>query len=78
MGFNNDGMQAMARRSARVRSSDKFCGTLLGVNLGKIKTHPTKTRPLDYLSMDCSLIKADHFTINPPSLTRWLAPAPAR
>ena len=49
MGFNNEGMQAMARRLARVRSSNKLCGTLLGVNLGKIKTHPTKTRPLTIL-----------------------------
>ena len=65
MGFNNDGMQAMARRLARVRSSDKLCGTLLGVNLGKNKDTPNEDAAFDYLrGMDCLHGYADYFTIN--------------
>ena len=65
MGFNNDGMQAMARRLARVRSSNKLCGTLLGVNLGKNKDTPNEDAAFDYLKgMDCLHGYADYFTIN--------------
>ena len=65
MGFNNDGMQAMARRLARVRSSNKLCGTLLGVNLGKNKDTPNEDAASDYLKgMDCLYGYADYFTIN--------------
>jgi dihydroorotate dehydrogenase len=65
MGFNNDGMQAMARRLARVRSSNKLCGTLLGVNLGKNKDTPNEDAASDYLKgMDCLHGYADYFTIN--------------
>ena len=65
MGFNNDGMQAMARRLARVRSSNKLCGTLLGVNLGKNKDTSNEDAASDYLKgMDCLHGYADYFTIN--------------
>lgn len=65
MGFNNDGMQAMARRLARVRSSNKLCGTLLGVNLGKNKDTPNEDAASDYLKgMECLHGYADYFTIN--------------
>jgi dihydroorotate dehydrogenase len=65
MGFNNDGMQAMARRLARVRSSNKLSGTLLGVNLGKNKDTPNEDAASDYLKgMDCLHGYADYFTIN--------------
>ena len=65
MGFNNDGMQAMARRLARVRSSNKLCGTLLGVNLGKNKDTPNEDAASDYLKgMDCLHGYADYFTIS--------------
>ena len=65
MGFNNDGMQAMARRLARVRSSNKLCGTLLGVNLGKNKDTPNEDAASDYVKgMECLHGYADYFTIN--------------
>lgn len=65
MGFNNDGMQVMARRLARVRSSNKLCGTLLGVNLGKNKDTPNEDAASDYLKgMECLHGYADYFTIN--------------
>ncbi len=65
MGFNNEGMQAMARRLARVRSSNKLCGTLLGVNLGKNKDTPNEDAASDYLKgMNCLYGYADYFTVN--------------
>ena len=65
MGFNNEGMQAMARRLARVRSSNKLCGTLLGVNLGKNKDTPNEDAASDYLKgMNCLYRYADYFTVN--------------
>ena len=65
MGFNNDGMQAMARRLARVRSSNKLCGALLGVNLGKNRDTLNEDAASDYLKgMDCLHGYADYFTIN--------------
>jgi dihydroorotate dehydrogenase len=65
MGFNNYGMQAMARRLHQVRSSGRLDGTLLGVNLGKNKDTPNDEAASDYVKgMDCLHSYADYFTVN--------------
>ena len=65
MGFNNQGMRAMAKRLEAVRNSDRLMGTLLGVNLGKNKDTPNEDAASDYLKgMDCLHSYADYFTVN--------------
>ena len=65
MGFNNQGMHAMAKRLEAVRNSDRLMGTLLGVNLGKNKDTPNEDAASDYLKgMDCLHSYADYFTVN--------------
>lgn len=65
MGFNNHGMQAMAKRLSAVRSSERLSGTLLGVNLGKNKDTPNDHAASDYVkSMNCLHTFADYFTVN--------------
>lgn len=65
MGFNNDGMHAMAKRLAKVRSSGRLHDTLLGINLGKNKDTPNDQAASDYLKgMACLHEYADYFTVN--------------
>lgn len=65
MGFNNHGMQAMAKELHQVRSSGRLNQTLLGINLGKNKGTPNEDAALDYLKgMNCLHSLADYFTIN--------------
>ena len=65
MGFNNQGMDAMARRLSAVRESGRLNGTLLGVNLGKNKDTPNDQAVSDYVKgMGCLHTYADYFTIN--------------
>lgn len=65
MGFNNQGMFAMAKRLDAVRNSGRLMSTLLGVNLGKNKDTPNADAASDYLKgMDCLHRYADYFTVN--------------
>lgn len=65
MGFNNHGMQAMAAKLEKVRSSGRLKGALVGVNLGKNKDTPNEEAASDYLKgMDRLHSYADYFTIN--------------
>ncbi|MEL0047984.1 MAG: quinone-dependent dihydroorotate dehydrogenase [Gammaproteobacteria bacterium] len=65
MGFNNRGMQAMAKELHQVRQSGRLSKTLLGVNLGKNKDTPNEQAASDYRKgMDCLHSFADYFTIN--------------
>ena len=49
MGFNNQGVDAMALRLERVRRSGRISNTLIGVNLGKNKDTPLENATDDYL-----------------------------
>lgn len=48
MGFNNDGAVAVARRLARVRSTERGQRAVIGVNIGKTKTTPLDEAADDY------------------------------
>ncbi|HAL41948.1 MAG TPA: quinone-dependent dihydroorotate dehydrogenase [Gammaproteobacteria bacterium] len=65
MGFNNHGLDAMARRLAGVRERGRLHGTLIGVNLGKNKDTPLEHAVDDYVSCMRGLVHlADYFTLN--------------
>lgn len=65
MGFNNQGVDAMAGRLERVRQSGRISGTLIGVNLGKNKDTPLESATDDYLiGMTRLYALADYFTLN--------------
>jgi dihydroorotate dehydrogenase len=61
MGFNNDGMEAVARRLSK-RKADGF---VLGGNIGKNKNTPNQEAHLDYVKcFSCLFDLVDYFTIN--------------
>jgi dihydroorotate dehydrogenase len=65
MGFNNQGVAAMARRLEAVRRRDRLGGTLVGVNVGKNKDTPLETAVSDYTRcMEVVYPLADYLTIN--------------
>ena len=65
MGFNNQGVDAMALRLERVRRSGRISNTLIGVNLGKNKDTPLENATDDYLiGMNRLYSLADYFTLN--------------
>jgi dihydroorotate dehydrogenase len=65
MGFNNQGVEAMAGRLEHVRQSGRVSHTLIGVNLGKNKDTPLEEATQDYLiSMTRLYSLADYFTLN--------------
>ena len=65
MGFNNHGIDAMAKQLRQVRNSGRLPSTLLGVNLGKNKDTPNDQAVSDYLKgMTCLHEYADYFTVN--------------
>ncbi len=65
MGFNNQGVDAMAGRLQRVRHSGRIANTLIGVNLGKNKDTPLESATDDYLiGMTRLYALADYFTLN--------------
>jgi len=60
MGFNNDGMEAVAQRLAHWRA-----GLIVGCNLGKNKDTPLEDAHKDYLLvMACFYDRVDYFTVN--------------
>lgn len=48
MGFNNKGAEALAKRLARVRATEKGQRAFIGVNIGKSKVTPLEDAPEDY------------------------------
>jgi len=65
MGFNNDGVAAMARRLADVRHRNRLRGTLVGVNVGKNKDTPLESAADDYTEcMRAVYAYADYLTLN--------------
>lgn len=61
MGFNNDGLQVIARRLAKRKNRD----FVVGGNIGKNKDTPNEAAAADYLSCFISLQEhVDYFTIN--------------
>ncbi|MDG1133260.1 MAG: quinone-dependent dihydroorotate dehydrogenase [Pseudomonadales bacterium] len=65
MGFNNQGVEAMAGRLERVRNSGRLDKTLVGINLGKNKDTPLEGATEDYLiGMRRMHSLADYFTLN--------------
>jgi dihydroorotate dehydrogenase len=65
MGFNNAGMQEMARRLAGLRERGRLKHTRLGVNIGKNKETPLERAVDDYrLAMQAVYEFADYLTLN--------------
>ena len=65
MGFNNDGMTAMAGRLARLREGGRLGATRLGVNIGKNRGTALEDAHRDYLAcMDTLYEHADYLTVN--------------
>lgn len=65
MGFNNDGAVAVARRLARVRSTERGQRAVIGVNIGKTKTTPLDGAADDYRFSARTLAPyASYLTVN--------------
>ncbi len=65
MGFNNQGVMAMAQRLSKLRARDQLAGTIIGVNLGKNKDTPLADAANDYTACMKHLhALADYFTLN--------------
>ncbi len=65
MGFNNEGVDAMARRLEAVRRRGRLGGTILGVNVGKNKDTPLEDAAADYQRcMEAVFPYADYLTLN--------------
>ncbi|MFU8816425.1 MAG: quinone-dependent dihydroorotate dehydrogenase [Pseudomonadales bacterium] len=65
MGFNNDGVQAMARRLAALRRRNRLGATLVGVNIGKNKDTALTDAADDYVRcMEAVYEFADYLTLN--------------
>ncbi len=65
MGFNNDGMLAMAGRLARLRERGRLHGARLGINVGKNRDTALEDAHRDYVAcMDTLYEFADYLTVN--------------
>lgn len=65
MGFNNDGADAVAARLDRLKTSGRWPGIPVGINIGKSKVTPVEEAPADYLrSFQALRPFADYFVIN--------------
>ena len=65
MGFNNDGMDAVAARLSRLREGGRLGATRLGINVGKNRDTELEDAHLDYLAcMDTLYEYADYLTVN--------------
>jgi dihydroorotate dehydrogenase len=65
LGFNNDGADAIARRLAALRSSDRWPSVPVGINIGKSKATPLEQATDDYLYSFRLLQEfADYITLN--------------
>jgi len=65
MGFNNDGVDAVAARLARVKASGRWPCIPVGLNIGKGKSTPIEESAGDYLACFEKLLPfADYFVLN--------------
>lgn len=65
MGFNNDGVEVMARRLAAVRERGRLGATRVGVNVGKNKDTPLEAAADDYTRCMAAVYPyADYLTLN--------------
>ena len=65
MGFNNEGVDEMARRLERLRAGGRLGATLLGVNVGKNKATAEADAARDYVAcIDSVYPYADYLTLN--------------
>jgi dihydroorotate dehydrogenase len=65
MGFNNDGADAVAERLDRLKSSGRWPGIPVGINLGKSKVTELADAPGDYLHSYRALLPyGDYFVVN--------------
>lgn len=65
MGFNSQGVDAMVRRLAQIRSHGRMRDTRLGVNLGKNKDTPNESAHEDYVKgLEAVYPYADYLTLN--------------
>ena len=84
MGFNNQGMKAMARRLARLRETGRLGAARLGINIGKNRDTALDDAHRDYLAcMDTLYEFADYLAVNlsspnTPGLTSLQATEPLR
>jgi dihydroorotate dehydrogenase len=65
MGFNNDGLEALARRLERLRRRGVPGGVIVGGNIGKNKATPNEEAEHDYLKcFDALHAWVDYFVVN--------------
>jgi len=65
MGFNNDGAEKIAARLAAQKSSGRWPGIPVGMNIGKSKVTPLEQAPADYAASFRRLLPfGDYFVIN--------------
>lgn len=65
MGFNNEGLEALAGRLKRLREKGAPNGLIIGGNIGKNKTTPNEAAPDDYLRCFEALFPyVDYFVVN--------------
>ncbi|HNG90113.1 MAG TPA: quinone-dependent dihydroorotate dehydrogenase, partial [Saprospiraceae bacterium] len=65
MGFNNDGLEALAGRLQRLRQEGMPSGLLIGGNIGKNKATPNESAADDYLRcFDWLYYWVDYFVVN--------------
>jgi len=65
MGFNNDGAESIAARLAALKSSGKWPGIPVGMNIGKSKVTPLEEAAADYATSFRLLLPfGDYFVIN--------------
>lgn len=65
MGFNNEGLDALAENLKKLREKDALNGVLIGGNIGKNKVTPNETAVNDYLICFDKLFPwVDYFVVN--------------
>lgn len=65
MGFNNEGLEALAHRLQQLKEKKKFGNLLIGGNIGKNKTTPNEQAAEDYLICFETLFPyVDYFVVN--------------
>ena len=65
MGFNNEGVDALAQRLREARAAGTIGNTIIGGNIGKNKTTPNETAFMDYLYCFERLFDVvDYFVVN--------------
>lgn len=65
MGFNNDGLDALAERLRKLREQNRLEGVLIGGNIGKNKNTPNEEAERDYLrGFEVLFPWVDYFVVN--------------